>query len=140
MIFFFLQKHRETELKSGFIPNDLLQNVNKPRIMLKKVWYFSIAKKKLFALKSGHNFCSGSPGVLQYFKNWLETVVVTREFSNYPVKLKLWWYSHHWTFAGVFTVSILFASDTIDQFSFDLFYIAESQKTFWIMSHYTHHG
>ena len=43
----------------------------------------------LFKSKSGQNFRSGSPGVLQNFKNWLETVIVTREFQNYPVKLKL---------------------------------------------------
>ena len=57
--------------------------------MLKKVWNFSRAKKRLFALKSGQNFCSGSPGVLQNFKNWLETVIVWREFRDYQVKLKL---------------------------------------------------
>ena len=34
------------------------------------------AKLKLFGLKSGQNFRSGSPGVLQNFKNWLETVIV----------------------------------------------------------------
>ena len=47
------------------------------------------AKLKLFGLKSGQNFCSGSLGVLQNLKNWLETAIVTREFQNYPVKLKL---------------------------------------------------
>ena len=38
---------------------DLLQNWKHTRIMLKKVKYFSRAKKMLFALKSGQNFHSG---------------------------------------------------------------------------------
>ena len=75
---FFCQKHRETELKSWFLATNLLQNWKKTRIMLYKVWYFSRAKKMLFALKSGQNFRSGSPGVLQNFKKWLGTVIVKR--------------------------------------------------------------
>ena len=43
----------------------------------------------VFTSKSGQNFRSGSPGVLQNFKNWLETVIVWREFWDYQVKLKL---------------------------------------------------
>ena len=69
---FFCQKHREIELKFRFFTTDLLQNWKKPRIMLYKVWYFSRAKKMLFTLKSGQNFRSGSPEVLENLKTWLE--------------------------------------------------------------------
>ena len=36
----------------------------------------------LFKSKSGQNFRSGSLGVLQNFKNWLETVMVGKSLRN----------------------------------------------------------
>ena len=65
---FFLQKHRETEIKSRFLANDLLQNWKKPRIMLKKVWYFSRAKNKVICIEKWSEFSfwiSRSPSKFQ---------------------------------------------------------------------------
>jgi hypothetical protein len=47
-------------------------------------------------LKSGQNFHSGSPIVLQNFKNWLETVMVNKEkFEKSDLEMpflpKSWW-------------------------------------------------
>ena len=40
------------------------------------------AKLKIFRLKSGQNFRSGSLGVLQNFKNWLETGMVGKSLRK----------------------------------------------------------